>query len=352
MSKSNKRVTLIEVAKEAGVSKSTVSAVLNDDQNARISQETRDKVLRAAAKVNYRPNMIARAMRTGTSHTIGVSVASIVSNFYPQAIMGIEQVLQEEGYNVLLAGNRYDSTREIKNIDLFLQKQVDGIIMISSSGTKQNQRLVELSNNKVPLIVINRHIDDKNVSTVNFDNTKGAFNAVKHLIDNGHKDIAFIRPYYDDKRFRSKTLEHVEDGYKLALEEAGLPFSRDRIYEANMVPIVRGEAFHLICRLMDTKSLPTAFFCASDYFAVDVIRSLTEAGIKIPGEISVIGYNDMEIALATAPSLTSVQQPLAESGRVAAGILLDVIKGIDDTPKKVLLPCKLKIRESSGPIRL
>jgi LacI family transcriptional regulator len=348
VSRERKRVTLIEVAKVAGVSKSTVSAVLNEDKNVRISDETKEKVFQAAKEVNYRPNLIARAMKTGKSFTIGVSVINIVNNFYSLPIVGIEEVLKKKGYNILLSNNKYNNELEAENINFFLEKQVDGIILVSGSGSPKNEDVLKRIDTWMPIVAINRNIGDSNISHVNFDNVKGAYDAVKHLIDYGHRDIAFFRPSYEG-RFSSRTVRQTEEGYKLALRDAGLKFNEERIYIADPNSVFKGDTVEITKGLISRGQLPTAIFCCSDTLAVSIMRILIVAGIKIPEEVSIVGYNNSELSIGAIPSLTSVNQPLIQGGKVAAELLLDAMHNKKGAQQGVTLQCDLKVRESSGP---
>mgnify|MGYP000918753017 CR=1 FL=1 len=177
---------------------------------------------------------------------------------------------------------------------------------------------------------------------------KGAYDAVKHLIDCEHRDIAFFRPS-PKGRFSSRTVGQTEEGYKLALRDAGIEFNGERIYIADPKSVFEGDAVEITKGLVNRGQLPTAIFCCSDILAVSIMRTLIAAGIKIPEEISIVGYNNSELSIGAIPSLTSVNQPLVELGRVAAELLLDAIYNKNRTQQGVTLQCDLRVKESSGP---
>lgn len=351
----DKHVTIDDVARRAGLSVATVSRVMHD--SPRVSPDARGRVHEAISALGYTPNALARglAMRS-TSHTIGVLVRSIGDQFWAEVVRGIEDYVQGERYAVLIAGSYDDAGREQSAIDLFRHKRVDGIIIGASSGGPQ--ALDDHSPFRLPVVFVNNeHVEPADAARgvnaverpagantcapaflVTSDDVHGATLATNHLLQLGHRRIAYLGP--GDK---ASSLQRMT-GYRQALERAGIPPDDD------LVAIV-GEGANngelAAFRLLSRQTPPTALFCYDDMTALGALRALRALSLGVPQDIAVVGFDDIPLAAYLDPPLTTVRQPMYEMGRQAAGMLIELLRGTTP-PSVVTMPGELVIRASSG----
>lgn len=333
------------IAKIAGVSTATVSRVLNNYPS--VSEKTRQKVKEVIFALDYYPNALARGLKTRTSKTIGLLLPEIQNMFIPAVTFGLEEILKENGYSVLLAYTFYDDEEECRSILTFAERKIDVLVHI---GTRENsEKRTDFMTNvlgDIPLFFINDIISKENAYCIYNDEEEGAYQATKHLIEQGHTKIAFINgnPLYTSYFNKRK-------GFLRAMGEEGLPFNPSFYadYQENLQDIYQpAEAYRLVKRIMELNSPPTAFFAASDLLAIGLIRYLHEKKIPIPEGCSVVGFDNIPIAQHTYPPLTTVDQKPRELGQFTGRLILKVIKEGPVPQKHYAFVPTLIIRESSG----
>ena len=329
----NSKVTSADVAELAGVSQSAVSRVFTP--GASVSIKTTTKVKEAALSLGYRPNSIARAMVSGKSRMIGVVVAYLENQFYPEALERLSNCLQEKGYHVLIfmAGKDRQSIDNV--IEEILDYQVDGIIAASvsmSSGLSERCR-----NAGVPMVLFNRAQDEPNMSAITSDNIEGGKKIAKFLISSGHKKISYIAGWEGASTQRDR-----EAGFISILNDAGLSLHSRKV--GNFVLEESREA----TRSMFLNNPPEAVFVANDHMAFAVMDTLRyELGLKIPDDVSVVGYDDVPAASWSSYLLTTVQQPVNIMVRETVEILIEKIENPEARPQKIKVDGPLILRKST-----
>ena len=327
------KITSAQVAKLAGVSQSAVSRVFTP--GASVSIKTTTKVKEAALSLGYRPNSIARAMVSGKSRMIGVVVAYLENQFYPEALERLSNCLQKKGYHVLIfmAGKDRQSIDNV--IEEILDYQVDGIIAASvsmSSGLSERCRAAG-----VPMVLFNRAQDDPNMSAITSDNIEGGKKIAKFLISSGHKKISYIAGWEGASTQRDR-----EAGFISILNHAGLSLHSRKV--GNFVFEDSREA----TRSMFFNNPPEAVFVANDHMAFAVMDTLRyELGLKIPDDVSVVGYDDVPAASWPSYSLTTVQQPVNIMVRETVEILIEKIENPEARPQKIKVDGPLILRKSA-----
>ena len=327
------KITSAQVAKLAGVSQSAVSRVFTP--GASVSIKTTTKVKEAALSLGYRPNSIARAMVSGKSRMIGVVVAYLENQFYPEALERLSNCLQEKGYHVLIfmAGKDRQSIDNV--IEEILDYQVDGIIAASvsmSSGLSERCRAAG-----IPMVLFNRAQDEPNMSAITSDNIEGGKKIAKFLISSGHKKISYIAGWEGASTQRDR-----EAGFISILNDAGLSLHSRKV--GNFVFEDSREA----TRLMFFNNPPEAVFVANDHMAFAVMDTLRyELGLKIPDDVSVVGYDDVPAASWPSYSLTTVQQPVNIMVRETVEILIEKIENPEARPQKIKVDGPLILRKSA-----
>ena len=329
----NSKVTSADVAELAGVSQSAVSRVFTP--GASVSIKTTTKVKEAALSLGYRPNSIARAMVSGKSRMIGVVVAYLENQFYPEALERLSNCLQEKGYHVLIfmAGKDRQSIDNV--IGEILDYQVDGIIAASvsmSSGLSERCR-----NAGVPMVLFNRAQDEPNMSAITSDNIEGGKKIAKFFINSGHKKISYIAGWEGASTQRDR-----EAGFISILNDAGLSLHSRKV--GNFVLEESREA----TRSMFLHNPPEAVFVANDHMAFAVMDTLRyELGLKIPDDVSVVGYDDVPAASWPSYFLTTVQQPVNIMVRETVEILIEKTENPEARPQKIKVDGPLILRKSA-----
>jgi LacI family transcriptional regulator len=331
--------TIREVAESAGVSSATVSHVINNTRF--VSQETRQRVLAAMAALNYRPNALARSLRQGKTNTLGLVLPDSANPFFAEISRSIEDEAFKKGYSVFLCNTELDMQRELFYVDVLSKKQVDGIIFVAAGD--QADSLDFLLRQNMPVVMIDRDLPQVEVDAVLTDNQLGGVLATRHLIELGHKRIACIA----GPSSITPSAERII-GYRRALEEAGLS------YDENL--ILRGD-YHAQSGMQVTQTLlkmnprPTALFALNDLMALGALRAAAEANCSVPGDLAVVGYDDLELAQFTNPSLTTIAQPKKEIGTQAVSLLVDRMSHKSRPPSRLVLPPELIVRRSTQPVR-
>lgn len=334
--------TIKDVAERAGVSPSTVSRVIAD--SPKISDATKRRVRQAMRELRYHPNAIARSLVRQSSRSIGLLLsrspeAALHNPFFPEVIRGISSIAQSARYNLLLSTSSTSEEERSECLGLLRERRVDGVILLAS---RWNDPLVEmLSSDGHPFVVVGRVPGPSDLCWVNNDNVKAAMEATAHLIALGHERIAFLGGPAD------LIVSHDRlEGYKMALSEARIPFD-ERLVRETHFSVEEGAAAALdILRLAPDV---TGFVCIDDLLALGVLRAAADSGRRVPEELSVVGFNDNPLCAYIKPSLSSVRIPIFDMGAEAARLLIDWLAG--SRPREgTLLPAKLMVRDSTGPL--
>ncbi|NSW89135.1 MAG: LacI family DNA-binding transcriptional regulator [Firmicutes bacterium] len=345
----NKKTTIYDIAKEVGTSTATVSRVLSGSGYP-VKEETRYKILDAARKLNYAPNMVGRMLKKNDSRDIGVIIPTISNPFYPQIILGIELEARQKGYNILLCNSFRDPVTEKKYIETLYQKQVKGII-ISSIGDN-GKFLWEMQKKGLKIVTIDQDIEGLKCSKVGFNYVKGGLIATEYLINEGHRNIAFITSPLT-KVSRRDTLE----GYKLALlknniqirEENIIVGEREEEYENATYEFENGK--RMVKRFLQLEKRPSAIFAVNDMTAFGAIQELINNGLSVPEDVSIVGFDNIEVSCMVNPPLTTVNQPAFETGKLACQMLLESFESNEYEDVSIILEPSLIIRKSVASIR-
>lgn len=325
------------VAKKAGVSVATVSRAMKKPDV--VSEKTRQKVQEAARELGYRPNMMAQLFRSKKTYSILVLVPDMSNPFFAKVISGIQRAARERGYNVIL-GNTLDNVEtESELAHLLLTNQADGIIQLSARYPLDAQELD--SNRSYPIVNCCECVDDDSMPTVRLDNREAAKAIVRYLTGLGHKRIGVITGPPESPL----TAERLE-GCRLALEEQGLPFD-ERLTVEGDYSLDAGEKG--VRTLLSRGEAPTAVFCFNDEMAMGAMRGIKQAGLMVPADISVAGFDDLPYSRYMEPALTSVRQPSEEFGPATVRQLFRLMEGETVRRRHELLPFELAIRASTGP---
>lgn len=330
-------VTIKQVAERAGVAPSTVSRILNDSTTY-ASAKTREKVLQSARELNYVPNANAQRLRSNRMHSIALIIADITNTAYPPIIQGIEACARKQGYNVILCITNDDLEIEKYYIDKLKNDCVDGFIVCSS--IPQSRGIYQLKAEGIPLVLVARSVEDE-FNAVVVDNYNGAYNAVKYLINTGKRSIAIIS---GDTRI-TLYKERLK-GYKDALRNAGLEV-RDE-----MILFDRGNsnALYRTLRTLLEEHETDAIFATTDVRAIIASKVISDLGLRVPKDISIIGFDNIDISKMVTPSLSTVSQPFYEMGALAAQRLIEKIEHGDTQKSAVevdVMKTELILREST-----
>jgi LacI family transcriptional regulator len=325
-----------DVAKEAGVSIATVSRVLNDIDV--VNEETKKKVLEAIKKLGYRPNIVARSLKTQRTRTVGILIPDISSQFYPEIVRGAEDVANIYDYNVMLCNSDFDIKKEKEYLKVLKEKMVDGVLYMSSSLGDETLELI----NELDLKTVLVETKDKEgiFPSVTIDNISAAYDATKYLLDKGLEKVAFIGTKKDVTN--AWTMRY--DGYEKALKEKNININEELTYFGGLKVKTGYEGVN---EILGRGITPEAIFCASDEIAMGAINALREKGIKVPEDVSVIGFNDIYSAQVFYPKLTTIAQPMYDMGSVAMRMLIKLINQKELEIGHYVLPHQLVKRDSS-----
>lgn len=335
-----KRSTSLDVAKVAGVSRTTVSFVLNDVPSVSISESTRQRVLDAAKQLNYSPNIAGKKLVSGKSYTIGLVLCQspeqiFTDAFLPQVILGIEQAAMQQGFHVLL--KPVDPNDAGGYARLITENHVDGILL--SGPRQEDTALIKLHQQGVPILLMGQ-LPNTDIPFVDVDATAGAELAVNHLIEGGHRSIGMIT----NAPLAYTSAQQRRDGYARALQKAHLPFDPQFIREGNYTP---ASGFEAMRSLLELTPRLTAIFVASDVVAMGAMLAVKQAGLHIPDDIALVGFDDIPLAEYFDPPLTTIHLPAFGLGWAGGERLIRIIQGEGLQDASLLLDTKLITRQSS-----
>ncbi|WP_033580048.1 MULTISPECIES: LacI family DNA-binding transcriptional regulator [Priestia] len=328
--------TIYDVAKLSGLSKTTVSRVINN--HSYVSEEKKNRVLKAMKELNYTPNPSARKLRGQVTTTIGVIVPRIINPFFSYLVDSIEQVAYKKGYHVLIFQSNEDKEKELAFLNLLKTKQVDGIIMTS---IENDWSLIEPFTEYGPIVLCNEYVNNANVPIVRLNQYKGAYIGVKHLLEKGHRKIGYCTGGLFAEEGKDKDRNQ---GYQKALQEAGIQPDPKWIF-VNQHSIEDGK--QVVKKILSMEDRPTAIFTGSDEIAGGMMIEAKESGLSIPNDLAIIGFDDQPLAQMLDPKLTTIRQPIDQMGIKAMEILIDMLNDSESTVETFELPIELVVRSST-----
>jgi LacI family transcriptional regulator len=327
--------TIKDVALHAGVSVTTVSHVVNATRF--VSKSASQRVNDAISELKYVPSALARSLKNNRTHTIGMMIPNCSNPFFAELIRGIEDTCFAANFNVILCNSDDDSNKQRKYIRVLKEKQVDGLIVFSSGGDSELSNL--LREIEMPQILLDREVDHVNADLVEVDHEAGAWIATRHLIDLGHRRIACITGPLELAPARQRLF-----GYRRALSEAGFGITPAWEIDGGFTSEMGYTAMQ---RMLVLGQTPTAVFASNDLMAIGAICAATAHGLKVPTDISVIGFDDIALAAYSSPPLTTVVQPKHQLGSMAARLLIERIDNPDHVVRREILQPTLCLRKST-----
>jgi LacI family transcriptional regulator len=335
-------VTIRDVARLAKVHPGTVSRALNSETRALVNQETAQRVIRAAEQLGYRPNPIARGLKTNRSYTIGVLIPDITNPLFPPILRGIEDRLDDAGYTSLIVNTDNDAERERSHLEAMRARQVDGFI--SATARLDRQLLAEIAASGTPLVLVNRSLEDGSVPAVTVNDRQGIRLAVEHVAALGHQRIAHVAGPQNTSTGHRRYLGFLE-----AMRSAGLEVPEQHVRFGRW--FTEEEGVRACAELFDEAKDITALVAANDRLAIGCYDALELRDLRCPEDVSIVGFNDMPFVDRLRPPLSSVRVPQREIGTVAADLLLQRLGDGSQTAREILLEPTLIIRGSTAPPR-
>lgn len=334
------RATIRDVAQQAGVSVATVSRVLNHP--SAVHEETRKRVLKAIRASGYTCNAVARSLSTRKTLTIGVIVPAITNPIFALSTRGLQEVSTAHGYSILLGNSDYSDRTEERLIEVFKEKRVEGIIFTCSN--LRHPYLKRLKESRFPFVLLYNTPFDPAINFVSIDNYRAAYEITQYLIGLGHRRIGVISGFF---KLSDRSLSRWK-GFQACLKDNRVPLRCELHVETELSFDGGRKAMHV---LLGVKPRLTAVFCSNDFIAMGAMKALREKGLGIPDDVSIAGFDDIEMASYFEPGLTTIHQPAYEMGRKAVGLLLGILSGKTTGPQQILLPHRLITRSSCGPPR-
>ena len=337
--RNKKKTTIKDIASVLNISTAAVSKALHDD--SRISAKTKEAVKKVAKELNYQPNHLASALRRGKSNLVGVIVPRTNSNFFSSVIQNIEEVLNKEGYHIIITQSNESYKKECNNIDTLLFTQVDGIIASMANETVKLDYFEKIKSKGIPLILFDRGENDLNVDYIGINDYNSSLMIIEHLVQQGCKRIAHIGGYRHTRIFNNRIRGYID-----AIKKHNLPLDESLIFESSLT-IEDGR--EKMTQLLALKNKPDAVYVAGDYAALGALQVLNENNINIPNDIALVGFGNEPFTAMVTPSISSIEQHSAEIGKQAALTFLERVKDpkMKQTLNKIILDAELIIRDSS-----
>lgn len=333
-----KPVRLVDVAMRAGVGVGTASRVINNHPS--VKEDKRRRVLEAIEEMDYQLNGIARSLKANRTKTIGVLIPDIANEFYADVVRGMEDLASKQGYTYILNSTDSNTHKEKQSISIMREKQVDGIMVMSH--TVAPDMLEDIQSNGLPAVLVASSLRHPSIASVSINNRVAAYDAVAYLLELGHERVAMVSgPTWD----QSGGLDRLS-GYQDAMAERGLTVPEEYVQVGEAYTYRIG--YEKMRRLLELKNPPTAVFLAGDYLAIGGIKAADELGVKVPGQVAVVGFDNLAVSEFYAPSLTTVNQPRYQMGQEAMRLLFSLIQGEQPGELAVVLPHEVLRRQSSG----
>ncbi len=335
---SKREATIRDIALKLNISVSTVSRAIRDMPE--VKKETRKLVLEMAKALDYEPNKIAQGLRIKKTNTIGVIVPAVTLHFFSSVISGIQETANKLGYNVMFCQSNESFETEKANIHTLLSSRVDGLLISLSRETNTIDHLLGMQRKQIPLVLFDRVFDNMQGSKVVVDDYEGAFNAVQYLLKSGCKRVAYLG---GPKNLSISN--HRLDGYKDALKESGIDFDPEVV---SFCELMEEDAEKETTRMLALKNLPDAIFCFNDHVAIKSMQIIKNKGLKVPDDISLMGFSNEPIAALIEPSLTTVSQPSYEMGKAATKLIIQQIESKEALEEEsIVLKTTLLVRDST-----
>ena len=335
------RVNIKMLASHLGLSIAAVSRILNNSPAAKsIAPEVRERVFEAAKELNYKPNIFARSLRSRRSYTVGVMMAEVSEGYATLVLSGIEQKLMEEGYFYFVVSHHYSADRIAEYEELLMARAIEGLVAIDTPLKKKFP---------VPTVTVSGHQEPEGVVNILLDEQRAATLAIGHLYELGHRKIACMRgqAYTSDANTRWTSIEE-------AMRALGLELPSSRVMQLEEIDNTPEPGYVATKRMLATKKPFTAIFAFNDIAAIGCIRALREAGLRVPEDVSVVGFDDIQTAAYVTPGLTTVRQPLKKMGLLAAQSVLRLIQFPNDplaAANQLMVAPELVVRGSTGPVK-
>lgn len=328
--------TIQDVAKLAGVAPITVSRVLNHSGYA--SEETRARVEDAVATLGYVPNTLARGLRSKRTHTLALVMTDITNPFFTMIARGVEDTASNLDYTVIYCNTDESEREEEKYINILVQKQVDGVLLVPACGNSKSIQF--LQSNDIPFVLIDRTLPNIEVDLVRGDSEQGAYDLTRHLFEIGHRNIVTITGPQE-----ISTAQDRASGYRRAMKEAGL----EEFIQVYYGSFTQTSGYKLAQQAFSMQPRPTAILGGNNFISIGILKALRDAGFGVPEDVSVVGFDDLPESLIIDPFLTVATQPAYEMGRQATDLLLKRISGqMEKTVQEIVLPTEIIVRRSSG----
>jgi LacI family transcriptional regulator len=333
----NSKVTIVDVAKEAGVSFGTVSRVINNDVH--VKKETRERVLKTMQRLGFVANRQARSLAGGRSNSIGVLVPDLGTGYIGEIIRGIDAELSLTDLDLILYTTHRTASKESNYVTNLATGMVDGLLLVLPRSPADF--IGNLTQRKFPFVLIDHQGAGRDCPAVGATNWQGGYNATEYLIKLGHTRIGFITGSMD----LGCSVERL-DGYRSALRTYHIPDRPDLIYEGYFFQL---DGYAGASALLDLSDPPTAIFASNDVMAMGVMDAVRNRGLRVPEDISIVGFDDIPQASLIHPAITTINQPLEKMGRVATQMLLDLLGHPDRDANRIELPTQLVVRDSCSP---
>jgi len=333
-----KNTTIHDIARELNVTASTVSRALSD--HPRISERTKERVLKVAQQLDYNPNVVASTLRKGKTNTIGIIVPKINRDFFSNSIYHMESVTAEAGYNIIICQSNESYDKEVENLKTLVSSRVDGIIISISYETLQSGHLQQVVDRGIPVVQFDRVREDLKTNIVTNDDEEGAFQAVSHLIRSGYRKVAMLSGHSEISIYEKRL-----EGYKKALQYHGLHYDESIVYKDI---ITKEHGIEVTRNILQNGYQPDAIFASSDFAALGALQVLRANNIRIPEEVGIVGYANEPFTELMTPGITSVDQHSEKIGKLTAELLLEHIENRQiHQVKHIDVPPTLIVRGSS-----
>ncbi|MCD6384347.1 LacI family DNA-binding transcriptional regulator [Candidatus Sumerlaeota bacterium] len=346
-----KRPNIKKIAEMAGVSYGTVSRVLNN--SPLVKEKTRKRVLKIIKEIGYTPNPVARALKNKSTYTIGLIITNMIYPFFPQIVQGIEDRAAQENYSVIICDSQGDKEKEAQRLMSLVSRRIDGLIAAPIDDPENNNLECYRSVIKrgIPIVLLNYYLPIPECDFICVDDKPAAEIAVEYLIELGHRRIAFFHDVFS--RSNNRLL-----GYQEALRRHNIPFDESLVFARDVkkegIRLSIGDeldGYNFCERMLKLSPVPTAIMCSNDAIAIGAYRRLAEVGLRIPEDISVIGFDNVSYSNYLYVPLTTVSQPTYEIGKMSFELLMERIKEPKQKAKRILVQAELVKRRSCGPVR-